>query len=121
MSKASVTIRPATLDDCPRINEIYNHAILHTTASFHMQSVNLEYRENWIQQHGPRHPVIVAESAGKVVGWGCLSQWSERQAYDATCENSVFVDSEFQGQRLSPASPQETHQAIGFTNALASS
>lgn len=85
-------IRPATAEDVPPITAIYNQAVTDTTASFDLEPKTLEQRMVWFSGHGPRHPVIVAEVDGQVVGWGSLSPYSERPAYDATAEISIYID-----------------------------
>jgi L-amino acid N-acyltransferase YncA len=95
---AAPTIRDATLRDACSIADIYNQAVLHTTATFADTPESVEEREGWLLAHGDRHPVIVAEIAGKVVGWASLSRWSDRAAYDHTAEVSTYVDEAWQGR-----------------------
>lgn len=83
--------RDATPADLPAITAIYNHAVLTSTASFDVEPRSLEDRQRWLAERTPRHPVIVAESDGEVIGWGALSRFSERPAYDATVEISIYV------------------------------
>lgn len=85
-------LRPATIDDAAAIAAIYNHAVANTTASFDVEPKSVENRAAWLTGRAPRHPVIVAEADGAVVGWGALSPYSERPAYHATVEISVYVD-----------------------------
>lgn len=92
-----VLVRPAALDDLPAITEIYNEAILTTTATFDTEPKAVEQRLEWFHSHDERHPVIVAILEGQVVGWASISKWSERQAYDDTAETSFYVKSEFRG------------------------
>ena len=54
----------------------------------------MEDRRKWFKHHGDKHPVIVAEAGGRVVGWGSLSAYHERSAYRRTVENSVYVHHE---------------------------
>jgi phosphinothricin acetyltransferase len=86
-----VHIRPATEADVPAITVIYNEAVRSSTATFDTDDKSIDNRRAWFAAHGARHPVIVCEQAGRVVGWACLSAWSDRRAYDGTCENSVYV------------------------------
>lgn len=88
---AMITIRPARPEDVPAITEIYNDAILHTTATFDTDVKTEADRLSWLQQHDEKHPVLVAEKSGQVVGWASLSRWSERAAYDSTAEVSLYV------------------------------
>jgi L-amino acid N-acyltransferase len=96
-------IRPATEADVPAITVIYNEAIRGTTATFDTDDKSIDDRRAWLEAHGPRHPVIVAEHDGRVRGWACLNQWSDRRAYDATCENSVYVAEAARGNGIGRA------------------
>ncbi|TAK99942.1 MAG: N-acetyltransferase family protein [Verrucomicrobia bacterium] len=88
---AAVTIRRAREADLPAINDIYNHYVLHSTCTYQEEPETIENRCAWFQQHGELHPVIVAEQAGEIVGWGSLSAYHRRSAYRRTVENSVYV------------------------------
>lgn len=93
-----ITIRPATEKDVPRITEIYNDAILHTTATFDTEMKSLEDRMDWFLSRTNIHPVIVAEKEGVVIGYASLSRWSDRAAYDSTAETSLYVHKDFRKQ-----------------------
>jgi L-amino acid N-acyltransferase YncA len=93
-----VTIRRAELGDAPAIAEIYNEAILTTTATFDTEPKSVEERTQWLQSHDERHPVLVAAVDGRVVGWASLTRWSERRAYDETAETSFYVHSTHRGR-----------------------
>jgi len=89
---SNVRIRPATVDDLERINDIYNHYVLHSTCTYQTEPEAIEGRRAWFDHHGEKHPVTVAEEGGRVVGWGSLSRFHARAAYARTVENSVYVD-----------------------------
>ena len=91
-------IRPATVDDLPAINAIYNHFVLHSTCTYQEVPSTAEERAAWYGLHGPRHPVIVVESGGRVVGWGSLSKFHPRSAYGRTVEDSVYVRHDCHGR-----------------------
>src|SRR5688572_26681524 len=93
-----ISIRPATIADVPRITEIYNEAILNTTATFDTDIKSVEEQKEWFNRHDNMHPVIVSEAGGYVTGWASLSRWSERCAYEGTVEVSVYVDSAHRGK-----------------------
>jgi len=92
MSPMDIRIRLATADDLGRINEIYNHYVLHSTCTYQEEPHTAEERARWFQDHGPAHPVTVAELDGRVIGWGSLSRFHSRSAYRFSIENSVYVD-----------------------------
>ena len=73
-----VSVRTATVADVPAITEIYNEAILTTDATFDSETKSAASQEIWFKAHDARHPILVAERDGKVVGWASLSPWSDR-------------------------------------------
>ena len=94
------TIRRATLNDAAAIAHIYNEAILTTVATMDIEPKTAEERTRWLQSHGERQPVLVAEVDGAVVGWASLTQWSDRPAYADTAESSFYVHSTHRGQGI---------------------
>jgi L-amino acid N-acyltransferase YncA len=92
--KIACGIRPATEADLAAINDIYNHYVLHSTCTYQEEPESLEDRRRWFDHHGGKHPVIVAEADGRVVGWGSLTAYHARSAYRHTVENSVYVHHE---------------------------
>jgi L-amino acid N-acyltransferase YncA len=99
-AKSSVTIRKAQLEDVPAITDIYNEAVLTTTASFDLEPRTVEDRTKWFQAHDERHPVLVAVLQGRVVGWASLTRWSDKGAYADTAETSFFVHSTHRGRGI---------------------
>ncbi len=97
-------IRKAIVSDLKEITNIYNWAVENTTASFDINSQTLEQRLEWFEKHDERHPLIVYELEGKVVGYASLSEYRSKEGYKNTCELSVYIDPEYQrrgiGQRL---------------------
>jgi phosphinothricin acetyltransferase len=85
-------IRKATLEDLPAITEIYNDAILQTVATFDTEPKTIEDRKTWLKNHDSKHPLLVAEQDGLVVGWASLSKWSDRRGYADTAEVSLYVE-----------------------------
>jgi L-amino acid N-acyltransferase YncA len=91
-------IRRANVSDLDAISDIYNEAILTTTATFDIEPKSREDRLQWFADHDDRHPILVAELDGQVVGWSCLSRWSQRAAYDDTAETSFYVQEGHRGK-----------------------
>lgn len=84
-------IRKATLDDASAIAEIYNEAIIHTTATFDTETKSVENREEWLKQHNDKYPVLVAIIENHIVGFASMTRWSDRTAYDDTAEISIYI------------------------------
>ena len=85
----TVEVRPAQLVDLDAIPEIYNQAVLTTTATFDLEPQSPPSRLAWFQSHDERQPILVATLGGNVVGWASLSKWKARPAYDETAETSL--------------------------------
>jgi phosphinothricin acetyltransferase len=95
----ALTIRRATLEDLPAIGAIYDDAVLKTTATFDTEPRTAERHRLWFEAHKePKHPVLAAESGGRVIGWASLSSWSDRCAYDETAEDSIYIAEEARGR-----------------------
>jgi phosphinothricin acetyltransferase len=108
LNNPSVTIRRAKVEDLEPITEIYNEAILTTTATFDTEPKPVTERAEWLSSRDERHPVLVALLGDRIVGWSALSRWSDRRAYDDTAETSFYVKSEFRGRGIGRKLKQAT-------------
>ena len=88
---AELTIRDATLDDAEAIARIYNQGIEDRLATLETTLRSADERRDWLRARGQRHPVLVGESDGQVVGWASLNQFNPRPAYDHVGDFSVYV------------------------------
>jgi len=93
-------IRPAEIKDLDEITEIYNDAVINTTATFDTEERTRETAEKWFYEHNEKYQVIVSEIHGVISGWASLSKWSDRPAYDNTTECSIYVRKEFRRQGI---------------------
>ena len=95
-----INVRPAIPDDLPAITEIYNEAVLTTTATFDTETTTVAERQTWFKAHDSCYPVLVAEENDLVYGWASLSRWSPKIGYAGTVEVSLYVGSSFRGQGI---------------------
>ena len=95
-----INIRTATDADQEAILDIYNEAVLNTTATFDTDPRTNVRQLEWFRSHKKNHPVLVAEEEGIITGWASLSSWSDKKAYDGTVEVSVYVHSEHRGKGI---------------------
>ena len=95
-----IKIRNAEIDDLERINEIYNYYVLESTCTYQTEPESIESRKKWFNDRNEKHPVIVAESDDRIIGWGAISRFKERKAYENTGEISVYVDQEWLGRGI---------------------
>jgi L-amino acid N-acyltransferase YncA len=98
-------VRPATQDDLPAILDIYNEAVVNTTASYDYEPRTLEQRQAWFEEHQAQGlPILVAlGTSEQVVGWSSLSHYHGRKGYQFTVENSVYVAAAHQGAGVGKA------------------
>jgi L-amino acid N-acyltransferase YncA len=96
-----VIIRSATVADLPDILDIYNDAILNTTAVYDYAPHTLDMREAWfVAKRQAGFPVLVAELQGAVSGFGALGHFRAWEAYRYTAENSLYVAPQYRGQGI---------------------
>ncbi len=100
MKEKVLVIRRAQERDLPQITAIYNEAVLYTIATFHLYPRSLEEQKQWYEEHSEKYPLLVAEEGGMVIAWACLSPYSEREGYQYTVSDSVYVREEFRRQRI---------------------
>lgn len=100
MADGNLRIRDGRLEDVPALADIYNDAVLRTTATFDLDRQTVSEREVWFRQFGDTYPILVAEKEGRIVGYCCLTMFRSKPAYAKTAEISVYLDRAFHGQRI---------------------
>lgn len=93
-----VTVRPARRDDAARIAEIYNEGIRGRGATFETRERTADEVLAWIDD--ARHPVLVAEADGRVVGWVAASPYRPRECYAGIAEFSIYVTASARGRGI---------------------
>lgn len=99
----SITIRPATEADVAGMLEIYNAAILFTTASYHYNTLTLDDWHTWFagKQAGPWPVFVAVDAADAVVGWSTYGPFRGAWiGYRYTVEHSVYVAEGLRGQGI---------------------
>jgi phosphinothricin acetyltransferase len=98
-----VSIRAAGVEDAAAICTIYNQGIEDRIATLETELRTPEERRQWMAARAARHPVVVAVSAGDVVGWGSLNSFNPRPAYDHVVDLSVYVERGWRGRGVGHA------------------
>jgi L-amino acid N-acyltransferase YncA len=93
------------------MSAIYNHYVEHDTCTYQTEPETLPERLAWFDRHGPAHPIFVAESGDRMVGWASLSPYNSRHGYRMTVEDSVYLDAGWRGRGLGTALLRELVQA----------
>lgn len=91
MGVTSVAIRPARSADAQAICDIYNEGIEDRVATLETRLRTGDEQRAWLGSRDERHPVVIAQHEGTVVGWGSLNVFNTRPAYDYVTEFSVYV------------------------------
>jgi len=85
-------IRDSRDADLPAITAIYGHWVRHGRASFELDPPDAaEMATRRAALLAQRYPYLVAEDAGRVLGYAYAGPFRTRPAYRFTLENSVYV------------------------------
>lgn len=86
----------------PQILEIFNDAILNSTALYDYKPRTLETMKSWfeVKQKG-NNPVIGAvNEGGELLGFGSYGTFRAWPGYKYSVEHSIYVDKRFRGQGI---------------------
>ncbi len=101
MLKEEVIIHVATKYHLAGILEIYNDAILNTTAVYDYKPHTLEMHTQWFrEQQKNNFPVFVALLDDKVVGFASYGKFRMKQGYKYTVEHSVYIHPDFRNRGI---------------------
>jgi len=89
-------IRDMQEKDLPEVLDIYNDAIIHTTAVYSYTPQTLEDRKLWYQQKVENnYPVLVFEENDAVMGFATYGPFRPWPGFKYTIEHSVYVHKDF--------------------------
>jgi phosphinothricin acetyltransferase len=90
---SSPEIRPATEADLPAITRIYEHAVLHGTATFELTPPDLtEMTRRFRSLIDGGFPYFVGVLDRRLGGYAYAGPYRPRPAYRFTVENSIYLD-----------------------------
>lgn len=98
-------VREASEADLPAILDIYNDAVLNTTAIWNETQVDLANRTAWFNERRSKgFPVLVGvDDAGRVTGYASFGDWRAFDGYRHTVEHSVYVHKAARGGGIGKA------------------
>ncbi|MFI3172465.1 MAG: N-acetyltransferase family protein [Eubacteriales bacterium] len=85
-------IRVATLEDMPRLLEIYSYYVAETTISFEYVVPTLEEFADRFKTIIKKYPYLVMEKNGEIVGYAYANTYKGRAAYDWCVETTIYLD-----------------------------
>lgn len=101
-------IRDAKAADLEAITAIHNHAVLHTTAMWNDDTVDVADRAAWLTDRtASGFPVIVAVDETGVLGYASFGGFRPRSGYRYTVEHSVYVRDDLRGRGIGGALMRE--------------
>lgn len=96
-----IAIRNATENDLQQILDIYNDAIINTTAVFQYDVHTIEMRREWFaQKQKDGFPVFVAVEDDAVVGFSTFGPFRAWQGYKYSVEHSIYVEKNQRGKGI---------------------
>jgi len=95
----SIIISRANEHDLQPMLDIYNEAILHTTAVYQEETHSLDMRRKWFEEKQQAGlPVFAAHIHNEFAGFSSYGPFRNWPGYRFTVEHSVYVDARFRGQ-----------------------
>ncbi len=93
-----VTFRVATASDAVSLSTMYNFYVETSTVTFDLDPWSVDDMIHKIESVATLGmPFIVAELHGDIVGYGYLSTWREKCAYETTMENTLYLREDSRG------------------------
>ena len=92
------SVRIATTSDAHAMLDIYTPYILSTAFTFETEVPSTEQFTKRIETYLEKYPWLVCEVDNKIAGYVYASTHRDREAYQWTCESSVYVHDDFKGK-----------------------
>lgn len=100
VARDQLVVRRARPEDAAAIAEIYTQGILERIATFESEPRTPEMMLAWLAEHDERHPVLVVERDGRVLGWASISSYRPRACYAGVGEFSIYLHRDARGQGI---------------------
>jgi len=84
-------IRPASAADYAAIAAIYNEYIALGNVSMDETPKQPSDIAGWVQHFHDRERLYVMIAADRVIGWGIIKRYSDREGYRYACETAVYL------------------------------
>ena len=97
---SEIKIRTATLDDAPRLVEIYSYYVEETAISFEYETPSVEKFQARMNRTKKHYPYLLAEQDGKILGYAYASRFIGREAYKFSAELTIYLDKNYLHQGI---------------------
>ena len=95
-------IRPATVEDCSAIADIYRHYVENSVATFDLEALTAAQwvaKQTRIMEAG-RPFIVMEDDAGVVIGYAYLGVYRGKAGWAHTAEDSIYLRPEASGRGL---------------------
>jgi phosphinothricin acetyltransferase len=82
------------------VKNIYDYYIENSTATYYTEKISSQELKEFIPVGNPKYQSFLIMNDFECCGFGYLSQYKKRQAYDRTAEVSVYLKPEFTGKGI---------------------
>lgn len=89
---------PATPEDYAAIADIYNVYVKDGQQTMEERIHSAADIAGWVKKFHNREGLFVLKKQGKVMGWGIIKRYSDREGYRLTCETAVYLAPDYIGK-----------------------
>ncbi len=100
MNQYRVTYQRVEEKHCPEIAEIFTENILQGGVTLWNRRFTSQEIWSLISGFSDREEAYVIDTGGRIIGWGMIRRYHEKEGYVRTCETSVFLRLEYINQGL---------------------
>lgn len=111
-------IRVATLEDAKTLVEIYTPYVEKTVITFEYEVPSVEEFKGRMAHVLEKHPYLVAERDGEIVGYAYAGEFKSRAAYDWAVETTVYVREDQKNSGVGKALYMALEQILAEQNIL---
>ncbi len=90
-NKVSTFIKTANREHYQTIADIYNEYIILGTATMDETIKTVEDIASWIGKFNKNEALYVLEKENRIIGWGIIKRYSDREGYRYTGETAVYL------------------------------
>ena len=83
--------RIADITDAQSVMDIYNEHVADGNSTMDQQPKSLTEIEDWFKGFWERELIVMLEEDKKIIGWGIIKRYSDREGYAKACETAIYL------------------------------